>query len=65
MLRKQNAMINNTLKAAHYKLSQHRILGKKSKLNIFEVAQLMDAIRQCQNTQNSTKSSIFHSLSLN
>jgi len=58
-------MINNTVKAAQYKLSQHRLQGTKSKLNIFEVAHLMDAVRQSEQIQNTNKVSIFHSVSLN
>ncbi|MEY4603080.1 MAG: hypothetical protein RIT43_372 [Bacteroidota bacterium] len=62
---KVNKMINNTVKAAQYKLSQHRLQGTKSKLNIFEVAHLMDAVRQSEQIQNTNKVSIFHSVSLN
>ncbi len=58
-------MINNTVKAAQYKLSQHRVQGTKSKLNIFEVAHLMDAVRQSEQIQNKKNVSIFHSVSLN
>ncbi len=58
-------MINNTVKAAQYKLSQHRLQGTKSKLNIIEVAHLMDAVRQSEQIQNTNKVSIFHSVSLN
>jgi len=65
MILKANTMINNTVKAAQYKLSQHRLQGTKSKLNIFEVAHLMDAVRQSEQIQNTNKVSIFHSVSLN
>jgi hypothetical protein len=65
MILKANTMINNTVKAAQYKLSQHRVQGTKSKLNIFEVAHLMDAVRQSEQIQNKKNVSIFHSVSLN
>ncbi len=65
MILKANTMINNTVKAAQFKLSQHRLQGTKSKLNIFEVAHLMDAIRQSEQIQNTKSNSIFHSISLN
>jgi hypothetical protein len=65
MILKANTMINNTVKAAQYKLSQHRLQGTKSKLNIIEVAHLMDAVRQSEQIQNTNKVSIFHSVSLN
>ena len=65
MILKANTMINNTVKAAQYKLSQHRLQGTKSKLNIFEVAHLMDSIRQSEQIQNTKNVSIFHSVSLN
>ena len=38
-------MVNNSVKLAQFKLAQHRVQGTRSKLNIFEVAQLLDAIR--------------------
>jgi hypothetical protein len=55
-------MINNTVKLAQYKLSQHRLQGTKSKLNIFEVAQLMDTIKTAEQIKNSTNNSIFYSI---
>ena len=58
-------MINNTVKLAQYKLSQHRIEGTKSKLNIFEVAQLMDSIKMAEQMQNVPSNSIFHSIHMN
>ena len=57
-----NIMINNSVKLAQYKLSQHRLQGTKSKLNIFEVAQLMDAIKTAEQIKNTTGSSIFYSI---
>jgi hypothetical protein len=58
-------MINNTVKLAQYKLSQHRLQGTKSKLNIFEVAQLMDSIKTAEQIQNVPSNSIFHSIQMN
>jgi len=58
-------MISNTVKLAQYKLSQHKVQGKNSKLNIFEVANLMDAIRTAEQMKNVTNQNIFHSMSLN
>lgn len=58
-------MINNTVKLAQYKLSQHRVQGTKSKLNIFEVAQLMDSIKSAEQMKNIPSNSIFHSIHMN
>jgi hypothetical protein len=58
-------MINNTVKLAQYKLSQHRVQGTKSKLNIFEVAQLMDSIKNAEQMKNIPSNSIFHSIHMN
>jgi hypothetical protein len=55
-------MINNSIKIAQYKLNQHRLQGEKSKLNIFEVAQLMDSIKTSQQIKNSATSSVFYSV---
>jgi len=55
-------MINNSVKLAQYKLSQHRLQGEKSKLNIFEVAQLMDSIKISQQIKNSATSSVFYAV---
>ncbi len=59
-------MIKNTVKAAQFKLSQHRLQGTKSKLNIFEVAHLMDSIKKAEQISNTySNSSIFNSFGLN
>jgi len=58
-------MINSTVKLAQYKLSQHRVQGKNSKLNIFEVAQLMDAIKSAEQIKKAPMNSIFHDIVLN
>ena len=62
---KQKAMVNNIIKVAEYKLTQHRLQGTKSKLNIFEVAHLMDAVRLSDKQKNSQNTPIFESVSLN
>jgi len=50
-------MINNIIKKAEYKLSQHRQLGRNSNLSIFEVAQLLDTLKKGQSMkENSSKS---------
>lgn len=61
----RKTMINNSVKLAQYKLAQHRVQGTKSKLNIFEVAQLMDSIRTAQHAKEVGSSSIFYSINLN
>jgi hypothetical protein len=58
-------MGNNKVKLAQYKLAQHRVQGTKSKLNIFEVAQLMDSVRTAGQINNHSSQSIFHSINLN
>lgn len=58
-------MINNTITLAKYKLSQHRVQGTKSNLNIFEVAQLMDAIKFGDQIKNVENISIFQGIILN
>lgn len=58
-------MVNNAIKLAQYKLAQHRVQGAKSKLSVYEVAQLMDSIRMAQQMKDSGTKSIFHSIGLN
>jgi hypothetical protein len=58
-------MGNNKVKLAQYKLAQHRVQGTKSKLNIFEVAQLMDSVRTAGQINSHSSQSIFHSINLN
>lgn len=51
-------MINNIIKRAEYKLSQHRQLGINSNLSIFEVAQLLDTLKKGQSMkENNSKTS--------
>jgi len=62
---KKEIMINNSLKLAQYKLAQHRVQGTKSKMNIHEVAKLMDAIKTAEQAKSVQQNSIFHSFSMN
>lgn len=39
-------MINNIIKRAEYKLSQHRQMGRQSNMSIFEVANLYDTLKK-------------------
>ncbi len=52
-------MINNRIKAAKFKLEQHRVRGSKSQLSIFQVAKLMDTVRIGEEMESSGQSSIF------
>ena len=53
---------SNRVKTAKNKLSQHRILGERSQLTIFQVAKLMDTIRKGEDPENYSQDSIFFSL---
>ena len=55
-------MINNRIKQAKYKLSQHRVQGSNSTLSIFEVARLMDTVKNGERMNDNQSSSIFFSL---
>lgn len=61
----QHTMNNNTVKIAKYKLTQHRIKGTESNLNIFEVARLMDAIKFPETFTENKHQQLFNSISLN
>lgn len=54
-------MINNRIKTAKFKLNQHRNLGEKSSLTIFQVAQLMDAVRNGEQLNENNQQSVFFS----
>ena len=55
-------MINNKVKTAKFKLSQHKLQGESSNLSVYQVARLMDTINKgFDNTANS-QSTIFFSL---
>jgi hypothetical protein len=58
-------MINNSVKLAQYKLQQHKLQGTKSKLNIFEVAQLMDDLKNVDKFNSLPFNSIFYGFSMN
>ncbi len=59
-------MLTNTIKTAEYKLSMHRKMGNKSKLNIFQVAELIDSVIKAKEIQNNkTTQSIFFGFSVN
>lgn len=58
-------MINNSIKLAEYKLSQHKVQGVKSTLDVFQVAQLMDTIKYGDSVKRPQNSSIFYNISAN
>jgi len=55
-------MINNTIKTAKFKLSQHKVQGVKSALTVFEVARLMDTIKIGESMKDNQSSNVFFSL---
>ena len=55
-------MINNKLKAAKFKLSQHRVQGAKSALSVFEVARLMDTVKRGVESSEDYQSNLFFSM---
>ena len=55
-------MINNRIKQAKYKLSQHKVQGVNSNLSIFEVAKLMDTVKRGDNTNENKTTSVFFSM---
>ena len=61
----QFEMVNNSVKIAEYKLSQHKVQGIKSTLNVFQVAQLMDTIKYGDQVKRPQNSSIFYNISAN
>ncbi len=61
----QNEMINNSIKIAEYKLTQHKVQGVKSTLDVFQVAQLMDTIKYGDSVKRPQNSSIFYNISAN
>jgi hypothetical protein len=61
----QFEMVNNSVKIAEYKLSQHKVQGVKSTLNVFQVAQLMDTIKYGDQVKRPQNSSIFYNISAN
>jgi hypothetical protein len=61
----QVEMINNSIKLAQYKLSEHKLQGVKSTLDVFQVAQLMDTIKYGDSVKRPQNSSIFYNISAN
>ena len=55
-------MINNTIKSAKFKLSQHKIEGENSALSIFQVAKLMDKIKIGEGKEQNNSDSLLFSL---
>jgi hypothetical protein len=54
-------MINNRIKTAKFKLNQHRTLGEKSTLSIYQVARLMDTVKRGDEINEAESQSIFFS----
>ncbi len=52
-------IIENNIKQAQYKLSQHRNLGERSNLSIYQVARLMDKLNS---KEKSSKKEFYFSL---
>jgi len=55
-------MINNTIKSAKFKLSQHKVQGETSTLSIFQVAKLMDMIKIGEEQSQKETTNILFSL---
>lgn len=55
-------MVQNAVKQAKYKLAQHRVQGQSSSLSIFQVARLMDTIKNGEGREQESQDSIFFSL---
>ena len=55
-------MMMNRVKNAKIKLSQHRDLGNRSSLSVYEVARLMDTVRLGERVEEQSQNSIFFSL---
>lgn len=55
-------MINNRIKQAKYQLSQHRTAGTNSRLSVFEVAKLMDTVKNGDDSNQFKSHSLFFSL---
>ena len=52
----------NKIKTAQFKLNQHRSLGLKSPMSIYEVARLMDTIKRGERTDEIQNGGIFFSM---
>ena len=55
-------MINNTIKTAKFKLSQHKSAGVNSTLSVFEVARLMDTVKRGESMIEEKKENMFFSM---
>ncbi len=55
-------MINNIIKKAEYKLSQHRQLGRQSNMSVFEVANLYDTLKKGQSMKETSQQQRFNTL---
>ena len=55
-------MIGNTIKRAKLKLSEHRVQGNDSKLNVYQVARLMDTVKNGERMEGDTSNSVLFSL---
>jgi len=55
-------MMQNAVEMAKYKLAQHRVQGEGSGLSVFQVAQLMDTVRNGADAVANKHNSVFFSL---
>lgn len=62
MQRTEFNIMANKVKNAQFKLNQHRSLGAKSSLSVYEVARLMDTIKRGVRNDEMEHSSIFFGL---
>lgn len=62
MQRTEFNIMANKVKTAQFKLKQHRSLGAKSSLSVYEVARLMDTIKRGAQNDQVEHSSIFFGL---
>ncbi len=59
-------MVNNNIKAAQFRLEQHRLMGTNSHLTVEDVANLLDTIKKAESyVQPSTQPTIFQSIGFN
>jgi hypothetical protein len=61
----QVTMINNSIRLAEYKLTQHKEQGLRSSMDIFEVAHLMDMLKNFPTIKNPQSKTIFYDISAN
>ncbi len=59
-------MVNNRIRTAEFRLEQHKELGIHSHLSIYEVANLIDMIKQAESyTHLNMQPTIFQSIGFN